>query len=54
MKKISPFFKCLRDKTPHKGTPYGFFGNPRRVVWFCKRERRLVYACAMGSSRPVI
>jgi hypothetical protein len=53
MPKLSPTFKCLRDETPHKGRSYGFFGNPKRVVWFYRKERRLVDACAMGSSRPM-
>jgi hypothetical protein len=54
MPKLSPNFKCLRDETLHKGRSYGFFGNPRRVVRLCRKERRLVDACAMGSLRPMI
>jgi hypothetical protein len=26
-------------ETPQRGRPYKFFGNPRRVVRFCRRER---------------
>jgi hypothetical protein len=54
MPKLAPTFKCLRAETPHKGRSYGFSGNPRRVVRFCRKERRLVDACAMGSSRPML
>jgi hypothetical protein len=54
MPKFAPTFKFLRAETPHKGRSYRFFGNPRRVVWFYRRERRLVDVCAMGSSRPML
>jgi hypothetical protein len=33
---------------------YKVSGNPRRVVLFCRKERRLVDSCAMGSSRPML
>jgi hypothetical protein len=49
-----PNVQVLRARTPQKGGSYGFSGNPRRVVWFCRNERRLVDACAMGSSRPML
>jgi hypothetical protein len=36
--------------TPQRSRPYNIFGNPRRAVRFCRRERGdLVDACAMGS-----
>jgi hypothetical protein len=54
MPKITPTFKCLRAETPHKGRPYRFSGNPRRAIRFCRRERRLVDAYAMGSSIPML
>jgi hypothetical protein len=54
MQKLAPTFKCLMAKTPHKGRSYEFSGNPRRVVQFCEEERRLVDACEMGSSRPML
>jgi hypothetical protein len=52
--KIVSNVQVLRAKTPKKGGSYRFSGNPRRVVWFCIKERRLVDACAMGSSRPML
>jgi hypothetical protein len=52
--KFIPNIKALRDKIPQKGGSYGFSGNPRRVVRFCKKERRPVDACLMGSSRPML
>jgi hypothetical protein len=52
--KISPNVQVLRAKTPQKGGLYGFSGNPRRAIRFCRKERRLVDACAMGSSRPML
>jgi len=52
--KVSPNVQLLRVETPQKGGSYGFSGNPRRVVRFCRKERRLVDACAMGSSRPML
>jgi hypothetical protein len=52
--KISPNVQVLRAETPQKGGSYRFSGNPRRVVRFCRKERRLVDACAMGSSRPIL
>jgi hypothetical protein len=52
--KIIPNVQVLRAETPQKGGSYGFSGNPRRVVRFCRKERRLVDACAMGSSRPML
>jgi hypothetical protein len=52
--KLAPMFKCLRAETPRKGRSYGFSRNPRRVVRFYREERRLVDACAMGSSRPTL
>jgi hypothetical protein len=54
MPKLSPTFKILMAKTPHKGRSNGFSRNPRRDVRFCRKERRLVDACAMGSSRPML
>jgi hypothetical protein len=53
MPKLAPML-CLRAETPHKGSPYEFSGNPRRVIRFCRKERRLVDAYAMGSSRPIL
>jgi hypothetical protein len=55
--KISPNVQVLRDETLQKGGSYEFSrfsGNPRRVVRFCRKERRLVDVCAMGSSRPML
>jgi hypothetical protein len=52
--KITPNVQVLRAETPKKGGSYGFSGNPRRAVRFCKKERRPVDACAMGSSRPML
>jgi hypothetical protein len=52
--KISPIVQVLRAKTAQKGGSYGFSGTPWRVVRFCKKERRLVDACAMGSSRHML
>jgi len=49
-----PNIQVLRDRTPHKGGSYGFSRNHRRVVWFCRNERRLTDAYAMGSSRPML
>jgi hypothetical protein len=54
MPKLTPTFKCLRDEKPHKGRSYGFSGNPGRVIRFYRKERRLVDACAMGYSRPIL
>jgi hypothetical protein len=52
--KISPNAQVLRAETLQKGGPYRFSRNPRRVVQFYRKERRLVDACAMGSSRPML
>jgi hypothetical protein len=54
MPKLAPTFKCLRAETPHKGRSYIFSGNPKRVIQFCRKERKLVDACAMGSSIPML
>jgi hypothetical protein len=35
--KIIPNIQVLRDETPKKRGSYSFSGNPRRVVWFCRR-----------------
>ena len=36
--KSSPSVQVLRAESPLRRRSYGFFVNPRRVVWFCKRE----------------
>jgi hypothetical protein len=52
--KIIPNIKILRAETPQKGGSYKFFGNPRRVVRFSRKEMILVDVCAMDSSRPIL
>jgi hypothetical protein len=51
---IIPNVQVLRAETPQKGEPYEFSRNPRRAVRFCRKYRRLVDACTMGSSRPML
>jgi hypothetical protein len=34
--KIIPIIQVLRAET-EKGGSYGIYGNPRRVVWFCRK-----------------
>jgi hypothetical protein len=36
---FSPNVQVLSVGTPQKGGSYGFSGNPRRVVRFCRSER---------------
>jgi hypothetical protein len=36
-----PNIQLLRGETEKEGGPYKISGNPRRVVQFCKSERRL-------------
>jgi hypothetical protein len=36
-----PNVQVLRVGTPKKGGSYGFSGNPRRVVWFCRNEKKI-------------
>jgi hypothetical protein len=52
--KIIPKVQLLMVGTPQKAGLYKFSGNPRRVIRFCRKERRLVDACGMGSSRPIL
>jgi hypothetical protein len=52
--KIIPNVQVLRAETHQTILPYRFSGNPRRIVRFWRKERRLVDACAMGSSRPML
>jgi hypothetical protein len=34
-----PNIQVTSVENPQKGRPYRFFGNPRRAVQFCRRER---------------
>jgi hypothetical protein len=52
---FSPNIQVTSVETPQRGRSYKISGNPRRVVWFCRRERGwLKVVCAMGSSRPML
>jgi hypothetical protein len=52
---FSPNVSILSDGTPKKERFIRIFGNPRRVIRFCRRERTVGFnACAMGSSRPML
>jgi hypothetical protein len=33
------------DENPQKSRPYGFFGNPTRVVWFLQKRERMAGKC---------
>jgi hypothetical protein len=52
--KIGPNVQVSRVETYQKGGSYEFSRNPRRVIRFCRKERRLVDACAKSSSRPML
>jgi hypothetical protein len=42
-------------ETSQRGRLYEISGNPRRVVWFCRRERGCMkVVCVMGSSRLIL
>jgi hypothetical protein len=52
--KITHNIQVIRAETSQQGGSYEFSGNPKRVVRFCRKERKLVDVCAMGSSRPML
>ena len=52
---FSPNVQVPSAGTPQRGRSYTISGNPRRVVRFCRRERRwMKFVCEMGSSRPML
>jgi hypothetical protein len=36
---FSPNVQVTSAKTSQRGRPYGISRNPRRAIWFCRRER---------------